>query len=65
MTSEDGYVHVARIPAGAAYIELREYSKNHIGAYLVLRLLPYTCGNNNGIHRHLVEQVHRRSVKSS
>jgi len=28
----DGYVHVATIPAGATYIELRENSNNYVGA---------------------------------
>jgi len=29
----DDYVHVATIPAGATYIELREHSNNYIGIY--------------------------------
>jgi len=34
VTNADGYVHVAKVPAGATFIELREHSKNHIGARL-------------------------------
>jgi len=35
----DGYVHVARIPASATYIELREHSNNDIGAYRLPRII--------------------------
>ena len=37
----DGYVHVAKIPAGATNIELREHSNNYVGAHL--RSLTYTA----------------------
>jgi len=35
----DGYVHVATIPAGATYIELRENSNNYIGTHLSSSLI--------------------------
>jgi len=32
VTNDDGYVHVAKIPAAATEIEFREHSNNYIGA---------------------------------
>jgi len=32
VTNGEGYVHVAKIPAGATSIEFREHSSNFIGA---------------------------------